>query len=100
MKSARSACVFPSVMSAYSSCELLYYTAYCYAEDTTMTLPARKPTRALFEMTATEIAASVSSGATTREAVARACLERIEAREPQVLAWQYLNPDQVIAQAR
>lgn len=65
-----------------------------------MTLPARKPATRLNELTATEIAASVASGKTTREAVVRACLERIEEREPQVLAWQYLNPGQVIAQAR
>jgi Asp-tRNA(Asn)/Glu-tRNA(Gln) amidotransferase A subunit family amidase len=30
----------------------------------------------------------------------RACLERIEEREPQVLAWQHLDPEQAIAQAR
>ena len=65
-----------------------------------MTLPARKPAARLNELTATEIAASVASGKTTCEAVARACLERIEERESQVLAWQYLNPDHVIAQAR
>jgi len=65
-----------------------------------MTLPSRKPAAALNELTASEIAAAVSSGKTTCEAVARACLERIEARDPQVLAWQYLNPDQVIAQAK
>ena len=67
-----------------------------------MTLPttARKPATPLNELTATEIAASVASGTTTCEAVVRACLERIEEREPKVLAWQYLNPAQVIAQAR
>jgi Asp-tRNA(Asn)/Glu-tRNA(Gln) amidotransferase A subunit family amidase len=65
-----------------------------------MTLPARKPATRLNELTATEIAASVASGETTCEAVARACLEHIEEREPQVLAWQYLNSEQVIAQAR
>ena len=65
-----------------------------------MTLPAIKPATRLNELTATEIAAAVAAGRTTCEAVARACLERIEAREPQVLAWQYLNPEQVIAQAR
>ncbi len=65
-----------------------------------MPLPARKPTTPLNELTATEIAAAVASGKTTCEAVVRACLERIEEREPQVLAWQYLNPGQVIAQAR
>jgi len=31
--------------------------------------------------------------------VVRACLEHIEAREPHVQAWQYLNPQQVIAAA-
>ena len=65
-----------------------------------MPLPARKPETRLNELTATEIAAAVASGRTTCEAVARACLERIEAREPQVLAWQYHDPGQVIAQAR
>src|SRR5262245_53826675 len=65
-----------------------------------MTLPALKPETRLNELTATEIATAVASGKTTCEAVVRACLERIEEREPKVLAWQYLNPEQVIAQAR
>ena len=60
----------------------------------------RKPSTRLNELTATEIAAAVASGKTTCEAVVRACLERIEAREPTVLAWQYLNKEQVIEQAR
>ncbi|HEV7803701.1 MAG TPA: amidase [Burkholderiales bacterium] len=65
-----------------------------------MILPAIKSATKLNEWTATEIAAAVAARTTTCEAVARACLERIEEREPQVLAWQYLNPDQVIARAR
>jgi Asp-tRNA(Asn)/Glu-tRNA(Gln) amidotransferase A subunit family amidase len=65
-----------------------------------MTKPALKPATRLSEWTATEIAAAVAARTTTCEAVARACLARIEERESQVLAWQYLNPDQVIAQAR
>ena len=65
-----------------------------------MTLPARKASTPLNELTASEIAIAVASGKTTCEAVVRACLERIEEREPRVLAWQYLNPEQVIAQAR
>src|SRR5215813_4526038 len=65
-----------------------------------MDLPVRKPGTRLNELTATEIAAAVTSGRTTCEAVASACLERSEEREPEVLAWQYLNPEQVIAQAR
>ena len=65
-----------------------------------MEMTARKPAARLNTLTACEIAAAVNAGATTCEAVARDCLERIEAREPQVLAWQYLNPEQVVAQAR
>ncbi len=65
-----------------------------------MTLPARKPAASPVDMTATEIAAAVASGKTTCEAVARAYLARVEAREPQVLAWQHHDPAQVIAQAR
>ena len=65
-----------------------------------MTLPVINSTESLVEMTASEIAAAVASGKITCEAVARAHLERIEQREPQVLAWQHLHPAQVIAQAR
>lgn len=52
------------------------------------------------EWTATEIARAVADGKITCEAVARACLERIEAREPQVQAWQFLDRELVLAQAR
>ena len=51
-------------------------------------------------LTATEIVAAVAAGKVTCESVARACLERIAAREPQVQAWAHLDPDRVIAQAR
>jgi Asp-tRNA(Asn)/Glu-tRNA(Gln) amidotransferase A subunit family amidase len=54
----------------------------------------------LHEWTATEIVAAIGAGQTTCEAVARACLERIEEREPRVQAWQYLDPEYVINQAR
>ena len=65
-----------------------------------MTVAARKPVASPAGMTAAEIAAAVASGKTTCEAVARAHLARIEEREQHVLAWQYLNPGQVIEQAR
>jgi len=52
------------------------------------------------ELTATGIVAAIAAGRTTCEAVARACLERIAAREPQVRAWTHLDPDRVIDQAR
>jgi amidase len=57
-------------------------------------------TGALNELTASEIAAAIAAGRTTCEAVARSCLERIAAREPQVRAWAHLDPERVITQAR
>jgi amidase len=66
-----------------------------------MPAPAKKPaTLSPHEMTATDIVAAVASGRLTCEAVARDCLERIAAREPEVGAWEYLDRDQVITQAR
>jgi amidase len=64
------------------------------------TVAARTLAAPLHELTATGIVESITAGQTSCEAVARACLERIAAREPQVQAWQYLDPEQVIAQAR
>lgn len=65
-----------------------------------MLMTAKKSATALHELTATEIADAITTGRTSCEAVARACLDRIALREPEVHAWQYLNPEQVIAQAR
>jgi len=52
------------------------------------------------ELTASEIVAAVSAGRTTREAVMRACLDRVAAREPQVQAWTILDPERALAAAR
>ena len=54
----------------------------------------------LHELTASEIVAAIGAGRTTCEAVMRACLERIAAREDKVQAWAFLDPDQAIAAAR
>ncbi len=54
----------------------------------------------LNQLTASEIVAAIAAKKTTAEAVARACLDHIAAREPQVEAWQFLDPDFVIKQAR
>src|SRR5688500_2690850 len=51
-------------------------------------------------LTATEMVAAVRSGKATCEAITRACLDRIDAREKDVQAWQYYDPDQAIAEAR
>lgn len=60
----------------------------------------RKLAAPLNELTATEIVNAITAGDTNCEAVVRACLEHIGQREPEVGAWHYLNPEQVIAQAR
>lgn len=57
-------------------------------------------TTSLHDLTATEIVQAIGSGKTTCEAVARSCLDHIEAREADVQAWQYLDPNQVLSQAR
>ncbi len=56
--------------------------------------------RQLHELTATEIVKAIQAGEASCESVARSCLAHIEAREPDVQAWQYYDPDQVLAQAR
>jgi len=54
----------------------------------------------LNEWTASEIAAAVAAGRTTREAVMRACLDRITAREAEVQAWTNLDPGRALDAAR
>jgi Asp-tRNA(Asn)/Glu-tRNA(Gln) amidotransferase A subunit family amidase len=54
----------------------------------------------LYELTGTEAAAAIANGTITSEALVTACLERITAREEQVRAWEYLDPEQALAQAR
>jgi Asp-tRNA(Asn)/Glu-tRNA(Gln) amidotransferase A subunit family amidase len=56
--------------------------------------------KSLNELTASEIVQTIAAGKTTAEAVARACLDHIAAREPQVEAWHFLDPDLVLKQAR
>ena len=51
-------------------------------------------------LSATEMIAAVRSGKATCEAITRACLARIAAREKDVQAWQYCDPDKAIAEAR
>jgi amidase len=49
---------------------------------------------------AVEIARAVRGGRATCEAVTRACLDRIAEREAAVQAWEFLDPELAIAQAR
>jgi hypothetical protein len=50
--------------------------------------------------TATDLLAQLRSGSLTIETLVRSCLARIETREPDVLAWSYLDPDTAIRAAR
>ena len=54
----------------------------------------------LTKLSATEIATAIEAGDTNCEAVTSALLDRIEEREPMVEAWEYLDPDAVLAAAR
>jgi Asp-tRNA(Asn)/Glu-tRNA(Gln) amidotransferase A subunit family amidase len=58
------------------------------------------PARGLNELTATEIVAAIGQGETSSEAVTRACLDRIAAREGEVHAWAHLDPEQALGAAR
>jgi Asp-tRNA(Asn)/Glu-tRNA(Gln) amidotransferase A subunit family amidase len=55
---------------------------------------------ALERLTASEGARLIATGRITAESLVRACLDRIEAREPIVRAWTFLDPDAAIRQAR
>jgi len=54
----------------------------------------------LNELSATEVARRIAAGETTSEAVVADCLLRIELREPDVRAWEYLDAEYGLAQAR
>src|SRR3546814_18718823 len=52
------------------------------------------------EMTALEAGAAIAAGRLTSEALVGSCLARIEAREPDVRAWSFLDPDLALTEAR
>lgn len=51
-------------------------------------------------LTAAEAAQAIEADRLTSEALVRSCLERIEARDPAVKAWQHLDPRAALAAAR
>lgn len=61
---------------------------------------AKKGPLGLNGLTASEAAAQLESGNLTSEALVRDCLARIDAREGEVQAWDYLDPDYAIEQAK
>ncbi len=54
----------------------------------------------LHELPAGEAVRLLHQGAVTAEELVRACLERIAADEPRVRAWEHLDPELALAQAR
>ncbi len=57
-------------------------------------------TKELFQEDATSLAQRLARREITAEAVLRSCLERIDEREPQVQAWEFLDREAAIARAR
>jgi amidase len=54
----------------------------------------------LNKLTTRQAAAQIAGGRITSEALVRACLDRIAAREPVVGAWTHLEPERALAAAR
>ena len=54
----------------------------------------------LTALTAAEAAALIARGELTSEELVGACLEAVKAREEEIGAWTYLDPDYALAQAR
>src|SRR5690348_18507076 len=63
-------------------------------------MAAEAPMQSPAQLTATAAAAQIASGRLSSEELVSACLERIRRLEPTVQAWQFLDPDHALAQAR
>ena len=61
---------------------------------------AASTTTPISALPAREILRRVGNGDLTVEAVAKSCIETIEAREPELQAWAFFDPDLVLRQAR
>jgi amidase len=51
-------------------------------------------------LSASEAAAAIAAGTLTAEKLVGECLERVRAREPEVKAWTYLDPEAALQEAR
>lgn len=54
----------------------------------------------LWQLSAAQASQGLADGSFTSEALVRACLDRIDAREDAVLAWAHLDAEQALSQAR
>ena len=71
-----------------------------YFRESIMVDLANKGPMGLNGLTACEAAARLEAGDITAEALVRDCLARIEARDGDVHAWDYIDPDYAIEQAK
>jgi len=53
-----------------------------------------------YQLSATDVAAKIRDGQLSVEEYAQSLLARIKERDPVVKAWAYINPDQVLQEAR
>jgi Asp-tRNA(Asn)/Glu-tRNA(Gln) amidotransferase A subunit family amidase len=67
---------------------------------TGQTEEGRRPPKPLHQLGVAEALALLRRGEITSEALVRACLDRIATEEPRVLAWEHLDPELAVAQAR
>ena len=51
-------------------------------------------------LTATDAARKIASGELTAEALVRACLDRVSEREQTIGAWEFIDPDAVLTEAK
>ena len=63
-------------------------------------MTASATSAAISALSAREIVRRVGAGDLTVEAVARSCIEGIQAREPVLQAWSFFDPDLVLRQAK
>ncbi|MCX5494475.1 amidase [Kaistia dalseonensis] len=63
-------------------------------------MPTTTPSEGLHRLTATAAAAAIAAGELTSEALARALLDRIAARDPALKAWSFVDRDAVLRTAR
>ena len=54
----------------------------------------------LWALDANAAVAAIREGASSSEELVASCLERIEAREPEIQAWAHLDPEHALEQAR
>ncbi|KFA50073.1 hypothetical protein S40293_08597 [Stachybotrys chartarum IBT 40293] len=70
------------------------------AKDEKMSIHCLAMSTEPYRWTATEVVAKIGRGEISVEQYAQSLLSRIQDRDPVVKGWAYLNPDQVLRQAR